>query len=139
MRKEWSLQPVLKKLNDYMQNGCPIILATGTNGARAATEYKVDHYVVKTYFDLLITKGELLEGKKVFKPSIKLPIKLANNMDRIPEVEFYQLAFPNFVVPEITDKDNLPSWNKAIENPAKAKGFIHTLFREELFFNRIPF
>lgn len=117
-----------KEINDHMQNGSPIILATGTNGQRAASYYNIDHYIGKTYFDLLVTKGELAKGRKHFKPSIKIGVKLATNMKRIPEVEFYQLAFPNIVTSEIMDSDNLPSWNKVIENPSKAKGFIHAIF-----------
>lgn len=117
-----------KAINDHIQNNAPIILATGTNGARAARLYDIQHYVGKTYFDLLVAKGEMNDGINSFKPSIKLPFTLAKDMNRIPEVEFYQLAFPAVVTDDILDKDNLPSWNKAIENPNKAKGFIHALF-----------
>lgn len=100
-----------------------VLLATGTNAARASKHYTPDYITSTTYFDMLVDKHT---GH--YTPRLGLPFKLAPNMDSIPDVNFYQLAFPAAVTDEILNDDLRPSWSKATEDPAKAKGFITTVF-----------
>ena len=100
-----------------------VILGTGTNAARAGSLYNVDHYRAVTYFDMLMSKGRLANGETVYTPRRNLPFKMATNLSRIPGVEFYQTYFPLVGWEEAN-----PSWNKAIANVSKAKGFISSIF-----------
>lgn len=100
-----------------------IVLGTGTNAARAGSLYNVDHYRSVTYFDMLMTKGRLANGESVYTPRRGLPFKMATNLTRIPDVEFYQTYFPLVEWAEAN-----PSWNKAIQDVSKAKGFIKSIF-----------
>ena len=101
-----------------------LVLGTGTNAARAGTNYQVDEFINTTYFDMILSKGRLASGEDVYIPRRQLPFPVASSMDFVPDVEFYQIAWPG--ADELDDRD--PSWTKVIENPNKAKGFIHSTF-----------
>lgn len=114
-----------RELVDFLGAGDPkLILATGTNAARAATGRQVDHHLCVTYFDMLLTK----RNGCTYTPKRTLPFVVETDLSMLPEVEFYQLAFPKIIDDTVMNKDNLPSWNKAFENPAKAKGFLRSCF-----------
>lgn len=114
-----------RELVDFLGSGnTKLILATGTNAARASTGRQVDHHLCVTYFDMLISK----RGGATYTPRRSLPFVVETDLSMLPEVEFYQLAFPKIIDDTVMNKDNLPSWNKAFENPAKAKGFLRSCF-----------
>lgn len=118
-------QPTQRELVDFLNSSTSkLILATGTNGARAATGRTIDDHFSVTYFDMLLAK----DGKFSYAPHLNLPFKMASNLDSLPDIEFYQLSFPELIDASVLNKDNLPSWSKVIEDPHKAKGFIRSLF-----------
>jgi hypothetical protein len=98
----------------------PIILGTGTNGARAISNHKVGHYFGVTYFDMLVSKA-----RPSFVKPASITLNMTTDMRSIPEVEFYQIDFTQAV----TDAPEDPSWSKVCQNPTKASGFIRSVFK----------
>ena len=104
-----------------------LCLMTGTAADRAVGTHKINSYISTTYFDLLVDK---LSRNPVFESEhILSKYRVADNMDTIPGVRFYQYDFSNF----LAEKNVLnPSWSKYAEKPGQNGVFTKTVLGEVL-------
>lgn len=113
-----------------------VILMTGTNGDRACGSWKIDHYLNKTYPELVMVRRGVVFG------SSRLQLKHftvdASRHLKIPPVEFYQMNLSSLVQytrrlhPDLFidgELDHLPSWSKFAKNPNRAQGFFTNMLQ----------
>ena len=98
-----------------------LCLMTGTAGDRAVGTHNISGYICTTYFDMLVDK---LVNKPVFTSSnIMSKYRVADNMDAIPGVKFYQYDQSELFA---NTNDINPSHNKWAKDPAKAEAHVKT-------------
>jgi hypothetical protein len=115
-----------------------VILMTGTNGDRACGSWKIDHYLSKTYAELVMVKRGHIFGSP--KWGCRHFTVDATRHQLTPTVEFYQLGLSALVQtarklnPElfVDGDDRLPSWSKFAKNPIRAQGFFTQLLQAVL-------
>ena len=98
-----------------------LCLMTGTAGDRAVGTHNISSYIGTTYFDMLVDK---LAKKPTFSSSrIMSKYCVADNMDAIPGVKFYQYDQSEL----FANVDDInPSHNKWAKDPAKAEAHVKT-------------
>ena len=95
-----------------------LILQDGT-GDRAVGTHKIDSYLSRTYFDMLVDKLVEDPAAEIFE-NVMAEFAVAPNMDSIPDVKFYQYDLSKlFAAQNIMN----PSYNKWAKDPAKAAGY----------------
>lgn len=98
-----------------------LCLMTGTAGDRAVGTHNISGYICTTYFDMLVDK---LADKPTFtSPRIMNKYRVADNMDAIPGVKFYQYDQSELFA---NTNDINPSHNKWAKDPAKAEAHVKT-------------
>ena len=98
-----------------------LCLMTGTAGDRAVGTHNISGYICTTYFDMLVDK---LVNKPTFTSSrIMSKYRVADNMDAIPGVKFYQYDQSELFA---NANDINPSHNKWAKDPAKAEAHVKT-------------
>lgn len=123
---------------DARQSDDVVVLMTGTNGDRACGSWKIDHYLSKTYAELVMVKRGHVFGTPI--RSLRKFSVDASRHSLIPTVEFYQLGLSALVQtarklnPElfVDGDDRLPSWAKFAKNPIRAQGFFTQLLQAVL-------
>jgi hypothetical protein len=115
-----------------------LCLMTGTAGDRAVGSHDVDGYISMTYFDMLVDKSNNRENQYVAK-NIMSKYRVADNMDAIPNVTFYQYDFSKLFAEE-----NIlsPSYNKWVAHPARGEAYVKAtlgaLFASPIATGKIP-
>jgi hypothetical protein len=115
-----------------------VILMTGTNGDRACGSWKIDHYMSKTYPELVMVRRGVAFGSPRYQ--LKSFSVDAARHQKIPPVEFYQMNLSRLVQhtrklePElfVDGDDRLPSWSKFGKNPNRAQGFFTNVLQAVL-------
>lgn len=113
-----------------------VILMTGTNGDRASGSWKIDHYLSKTYPELVMVRRGVVFGS----PRLQLKHFAVDTSrhQKIPPVEFYQMNLSSLVQytrkfhPDLFidgELDQLPSWSKFAKNPNRAQGFFTNMLQ----------
>lgn len=98
-----------------------LCLMTGTAGDRAVGTHNISGYICTTYFDMLVDK---LVNKPTFTSTrIMSKYRVADNMDAIPGVKFYQYDQSELFA---NANDINPSHNKWAKEPAKAEAHVKT-------------
>lgn len=98
-----------------------LCLMTGTAGDRAAGTHNISGYICTTYFDMIVDK--LVNNPVFTSRRILSKYTVANNMDAIPGVKFYQYDQSELFA---TANDINPSHNKWAADPAKAEAHVKT-------------
>jgi hypothetical protein len=122
-----------------------LIVMTGTNADRASSIYDIDYPKSVPYFQLLVDKRESfihkMAGKNMISNSNRLRyFERDKGRDLLyPSVQGYQMDLISSVSLAIEcglvsegEFTKLPSWQKFVQNPIKAKGWYVTLL-EALF------
>jgi hypothetical protein len=132
-------------ISNNIKDNDVLIVMTGTNADRASSIYDIDYMKSVSYFQLLVNKRESFIHKMAGKNMISNPNGLKSfekdkGRDLVyPSVQGYQmdlihsvgLAIERGLVSE-GEFTKLPSWQKFVQNPIKAKGWYVTLL-EALF------
>ena len=96
-----------------------LCLMSGTAGDRAVGTHKIGGYICATYCDMLVDK--LVINPTYTSSRIMSKYRVADNMDTIPGVNFYQYDFSKV----FADVNILnPSYNKWAKEPAKGEAYI---------------
>jgi urease gamma subunit len=98
-----------------------LCLMTGTAGDRAVGTHEISGYICTTYFDMLVDK--LVDKPTSTSSRIMSKYRVADNMDAIPGVKFYQYDQSELF---INANDINPSHNKWAKDPAKAEAHVKT-------------
>lgn len=98
-----------------------LCLMTGTAGDRAVGTHNISGYICTTYFDMLVDK--LVDKPTFTSPRIMSKYRVADNMDAIPGVKFYQYDQSELFA---NANDINPSHNKWAKDPAKAEAHVKT-------------
>lgn len=115
-----------------------VVLMTGTNGDRACGSWKIDHYLSKTYAELVMVRRGHMFGTT--KWNLRNFTVDSSRHQLVPTVEFYQLGLSALVQtarklnPDlfVDGDDRLPSWTKFAKNPIRAQGFFTQLLQATL-------
>jgi hypothetical protein len=98
-----------------------LCLMTGTAGDRAVGTHNISGYICTTYFDMLVDK--LVQNPTFTSSRIMSKYCVANNMNAIPGVKFYQYDQSELFA---NANDINPSHNKWAKDPAKAEAHVKT-------------
>lgn len=111
-----------------------VILMTGTNADKAASEWQVDHMLTVVYPELVMEKNSN-------QTTYNIPLKFFKvdsfRHTLVVDVEFYQADLSSVVEsarsndPDLFVENGifLPSWSKTAANPVRAKGFLTQMLR----------
>lgn len=135
----WKIGQV-KVLKESIKEDDFLLLMTGTEPDKAAKLWEIDYMMSTTYFELLVDKEnskEILNSGQSYDTNpdnLSLFEKDLNRDLLYPDVEGYYLDLNTSVEKSIKDGNlpesefkKLPSWNKFVENPIKAKGWYSTM------------
>jgi len=131
--------------NDNMK----VILMSGSGIDKASKFWKIDGFILETYIEALVDKYNAINGLPSMISNLPYTLKyfkVNQELDKnLPDLRLWQVDLKRIVEhyinthSDLVDEDfkNLPAWNKTLEYPEKAKGFISGFikFLNEILFN----